>query len=193
VARQRSAAAARAVARAARAAASPRARQQWRPPEVRPPAAAPRAQNLPFFRIVVAEARAKRDGRHLDKLGWYDPHPGPDGNKHIGLNFERIKCAGASWAARRGGARRRDDGGGDWRRLLRLATAAPPLPPPDPALPWPTPAFPALALALARYWLAVGAHPSERVAYLLGRAGLIPPPPLPPVHPKQLPKVEAKS
>lgn len=54
-------------------------------------------------------------------MGWYDPHPAQDGNKHIGLNFERIK-----------------------------------------------------------YWLAVGAQPTERVTYLLARAGLIPPPPLRP-------------
>lgn len=109
----------------------------------------PRVQNLPFYRIVVAEAKSKRDGRHFEQVGWYDPHPGecrrradacpahvrsaagpvqraaacrgrkraeirsckpartllqaltatpfplahpaPDGNKHIGLNFDRIK------------------------------------------------------------------------------------------------------
>ncbi|GBF89200.1 30S ribosomal protein S16 [Raphidocelis subcapitata] len=82
-------------------------------------------RNLPFYRIVVAEAKSKRDGRHLEQLGWYDPHPAPDGNKHLGLNFERIK-----------------------------------------------------------YWLGVGANPSDRVTFLLARAGLIPPPPPPPVFPK---------
>jgi ribosomal protein S16 len=35
-----------------------------------------------------------------------------------------------------------------------------------------------------RYWLGVGAHPSDRVTFLLSRAGLIPPPPKPPVFPK---------
>jgi len=39
----------------------------------------------------VAEARSKRDGRSFEHVGWYDPHPAPDGNKHIGLNFDRIK------------------------------------------------------------------------------------------------------
>jgi hypothetical protein len=39
-----------------------------------------------------------------------------------------------------------------------------------------------------RYWLAVGADPSERVTSLLSKAGLIPQPPLPPKFPKAQPK-----
>jgi ribosomal protein S16 len=35
-----------------------------------------------------------------------------------------------------------------------------------------------------RYWLAQGAQPSDRVTYLLSRAGLIPPPPAAPRFPK---------
>lgn len=75
-------------------------------------------QNLPFYRIFVADARAPRDGRHLEVVGHYDPIPGKDGNKHVGLNLERIK-----------------------------------------------------------YWLSVGALPSQPVARILGQAGLIPMPP----------------
>ena len=30
-------------------------------------------KGLPFFQIVVADARAPRDGRFIEKLGWYDP------------------------------------------------------------------------------------------------------------------------
>jgi hypothetical protein len=41
-----------------------------------------------------------------------------------------------------------------------------------------------------RYWLAVGADPSERVTSLLSKAGLIPPPPLPPKFPKAQPKAK---
>ena len=33
-------------------------------------------QNLPVFRIVVADARAPRDGKHLEVVGHYDPVPG---------------------------------------------------------------------------------------------------------------------
>ncbi len=36
----------------------------------------PMLQNLPFYRIFVAEHKAKRDGRHLEVVGHYDPHPG---------------------------------------------------------------------------------------------------------------------
>lgn len=85
-----------------------------------------RLQNLPFYRIFVADSRCPRDGRHLEQVGHYDPVPGEevpagsagsvvqgphrlpacsksatlgfslsgagkDGNKHIGLNIERIR------------------------------------------------------------------------------------------------------
>ena len=32
-----------------------------------------------LYRIVVAEARSKRDGKHSDLLGTYDPHAVPAG------------------------------------------------------------------------------------------------------------------
>lgn len=48
-------------------------------------------QNLPFYRIFVADSRSPRDGRHLEQVGHYDPVPGKDGHKHVGLNFERIQ------------------------------------------------------------------------------------------------------
>ncbi|MFH1407640.1 MAG: 30S ribosomal protein S16 [Patescibacteria group bacterium] len=31
------------------------------------------AKNAPTYRIVVSEARSKRDGKNLDKLGFYNP------------------------------------------------------------------------------------------------------------------------
>ncbi|PRW60506.1 30S ribosomal S16 [Chlorella sorokiniana] len=48
-------------------------------------------KNLPFYRIFAADARCPRDGRHLEQLGHYDPIPGKDGNKSLGLNIERIQ------------------------------------------------------------------------------------------------------
>lgn len=33
--------------------------------------------NLAFFRIVVADSRAPRDGRFVDQLGYYDPRKHP--------------------------------------------------------------------------------------------------------------------
>lgn len=30
-------------------------------------------KNKPFYRVVVADSRFQRDGRFLEKLGWYNP------------------------------------------------------------------------------------------------------------------------
>eukprot|EP00038_Savillea_parva_P020110 m.30435 g.30435 ORF g.30435 m.30435 type:complete len:100 (+) comp4708_c0_seq2:95-394(+) len=68
-----------------------------------------------FYKIVVAPSKAKRDGRHLEKVGTYDPLPSA-GHKMVSLNVDRIK-----------------------------------------------------------YWLSVGVQPSEPVAKLLGKAGILPP------------------
>ena len=46
---------------------------------------------FPFYRIVAADHRSPRDGKHLEILGHYDPIPQVDGAKHVGLKFERIK------------------------------------------------------------------------------------------------------
>ena len=35
------------------------------------------AKKRPFYRIVVAEASAPRDGRFIDQLGYYDPLTDP--------------------------------------------------------------------------------------------------------------------
>ncbi|GIX07118.1 MAG: hypothetical protein KatS3mg115_1521 [Candidatus Poribacteria bacterium] len=40
----------------------------------------------PFFRIVVADARAQRDGRFIERLGHYDPIPEP---MELVINEER--------------------------------------------------------------------------------------------------------
>lgn len=32
-------------------------------------------KHLPFYRIFVADARAPRDGKHLEVVGTYDPIP----------------------------------------------------------------------------------------------------------------------
>jgi small subunit ribosomal protein S16 len=44
------------------------------------------AKKKPFYRIVVADSRFPRDGRHIDVVGTYDPRPNPpaihlDGDK----------------------------------------------------------------------------------------------------------------
>ncbi|KAI8620553.1 ribosomal protein S16 domain-containing protein [Chytriomyces sp. MP71] len=72
-------------------------------------------RNNPFYGVVVANAHASRDGRHLERVGTYSPIPDANKVKHIELNFERIQ-----------------------------------------------------------YWLGVGAQPTDRVAYLLAKAGIMP-------------------
>ena len=40
----------------------------------------------PFYHIVIADARAKRDGRFIEKIGTYNPNVNP---AVINLDFER--------------------------------------------------------------------------------------------------------
>ena len=30
-------------------------------------------RNRPFYRLVAIDSRSRRDGREIEKLGWYDP------------------------------------------------------------------------------------------------------------------------
>lgn len=46
----------------------------------------------PHYRITVANSWAKRDGRHIEHIGSYDPTPeAGTGSKYVQLNFERAK------------------------------------------------------------------------------------------------------
>jgi small subunit ribosomal protein S16 len=51
------------------------------------------AKKKPFYRLVVADSRFPRDGRYIDVVGTYDPHPNPPA---INLNGEKIH----SWLQR---------------------------------------------------------------------------------------------
>lgn len=44
-------------------------------------------KGYPVYRIVVNEARSKRDGKYLEQLGLYDPNTKP---KTIKLNIKRV-------------------------------------------------------------------------------------------------------
>ncbi|XP_002968516.2 30S ribosomal protein S16-2, chloroplastic/mitochondrial [Selaginella moellendorffii] len=77
-------------------------------------------RNLPFYRIYAADARSPRNGRHVEVLGYYNPLPGQDGLKRIGMKIDRIK-----------------------------------------------------------YWISVGAQPTEIVQHLLWKVGIFPAPPRP--------------
>lgn len=69
----------------------------------------------PFYRLVVADSRAPRDGKHIEVVGTYNPLPDREGKRHVRLDKEKIE-----------------------------------------------------------YWIAQGAAPSDKVAYLLGRSGILP-------------------
>ncbi|KAI9015430.1 ribosomal protein S16 domain-containing protein [Hyaloraphidium curvatum] len=45
----------------------------------------------PFYGIVASHVRWSRDGKHMERLGSYNPIPDRDGKKHLTLNIERIK------------------------------------------------------------------------------------------------------
>lgn len=47
----------------------------------------------PFYRIVVADTRAPRDGRNIEQVGYYDPQANPT---RIEFNAERL----AKWLQR---------------------------------------------------------------------------------------------
>lgn len=44
------------------------------------------ARNNPRYRVVVADSRAKRDGRFIEILGYYNPTSEPE---ELGINRER--------------------------------------------------------------------------------------------------------
>jgi small subunit ribosomal protein S16 len=48
-------------------------------------------KNKPFYRVMAADSRSPRDGKHLEVLGYYNPLPGQDGGKRMGINFDRVK------------------------------------------------------------------------------------------------------
>ncbi|XP_057853171.1 small ribosomal subunit protein bS16m/bS16c isoform X1 [Cryptomeria japonica] len=116
--------------------------------------------NRPFYRVVAADSRAKRDGKHLEILGYYNPLPVKDGGKRMGINFERTKHQmeissrkikpdpGRSSPGRSSPGRSSKDMGNLFQSNV------------------------------PRYWLSVGAQPSDPVQCLLFRAGLLPPPPM---------------
>jgi small subunit ribosomal protein S16 len=45
----------------------------------------------PFYRIVVADARAPRDGKFIEKVGTYNPLLSKDSDQRVVLNAELVK------------------------------------------------------------------------------------------------------
>jgi small subunit ribosomal protein S16 len=49
------------------------------------------AKKRPFYRIVIAEATAPRDGRFIERIGSYNPILAKDNPERIVLDEERVK------------------------------------------------------------------------------------------------------
>ena len=69
------------------------------------------AKKRPYYRIVVADSRAPRDGRFIEKVGAYDPMKKKDDPARVALETEKVRA----WLAK--GAQPTD-------RVLRFLDAA---------------------------------------------------------------------
>lgn len=49
------------------------------------------AKKRPFYRIVVADSRSPRDGRFIEKLGYYDPLKPKDSEERLKFDTERVQ------------------------------------------------------------------------------------------------------
>jgi small subunit ribosomal protein S16 len=49
------------------------------------------AKKRPFYRIVIADARAPRDGRFIERIGSFDPMLAKDHANRVVLDVERAK------------------------------------------------------------------------------------------------------
>ena len=47
------------------------------------------ARGAPFFNIVVADSRNRRDGRYIERLGFYNP-VGKEGAENVRIAQERV-------------------------------------------------------------------------------------------------------
>jgi small subunit ribosomal protein S16 len=47
------------------------------------------AKKRPFFNLVVADSKFARDGRFIERLGFYDPKA-PEGRERLRINQERL-------------------------------------------------------------------------------------------------------
>lgn len=49
------------------------------------------AKKRPYYRIVIADVRAPRDGRFIDRVGSYNPMLGKDDENRVQLDVEKVK------------------------------------------------------------------------------------------------------
>lgn len=76
------------------------------------------AKKRPFFNVVVADSRNRRDGRFIERVGFYNPIAG-EGEEALRLVLDRITF----WQQR--GARMSDTVAGLVKKSSKTAAAAP--------------------------------------------------------------------
>ena len=47
------------------------------------------AKNRPFYHLVVTDSRNKRDGRYIERLGFFNP-VGTDSEENLRIDVERV-------------------------------------------------------------------------------------------------------
>jgi small subunit ribosomal protein S16 len=47
------------------------------------------SKNRPFYNVVVADSRNRRDGRFIERVGFYNP-VAPEGQEALRLQMERV-------------------------------------------------------------------------------------------------------
>jgi small subunit ribosomal protein S16 len=53
------------------------------------------SKKSPFYRVVVADQRCSRDGRHIERLGTFNPSVTPEAFEVSRERYEHWKAAGA--------------------------------------------------------------------------------------------------
>jgi small subunit ribosomal protein S16 len=48
------------------------------------------SKHRPFFNVVVADSRNRRDGRFIERIGFYDP-VNPDGPEGMRIQLDRVE------------------------------------------------------------------------------------------------------
>lgn len=47
------------------------------------------SKNRPFFNVVVADSRKRRDGRFIERIGFYNPIA-PEGTENMRIQLDRV-------------------------------------------------------------------------------------------------------
>ena len=121
----------------------------------------------PVYKIVVADSRFARDGRFIEKLGFFNPLLPKEKEERIRLETDRIKY----WISQ---------GAKPTTRVARILGEKQIIPMPansnNPQKAIPKKDRMKLEIERIKHWMSQGAKPTTRVARILGEAEVIPMP-----------------